>query len=56
VFPELSEREVASHYTRISRLNYGNDFGLYPLGSCTMKYNPKINEKVARLPEGISLP
>jgi glycine cleavage system P protein (glycine dehydrogenase) subunit 2 len=48
-FPELSEREVARHFTRISRLNYGNDQGLYPLGSCTMKYNPKIHEKLARL-------
>jgi len=48
-FPELSEREVARHFTRISRLNYGNDQGFYPLGSCTMKYNPKVNEKVARL-------
>ena len=48
-FPELSEREVARHYTRLSQLNYGNDVGLYPLGSCTMKYNPKVNEKVARL-------
>ncbi|HEV8336099.1 MAG TPA: aminomethyl-transferring glycine dehydrogenase subunit GcvPB [Candidatus Polarisedimenticolia bacterium] len=48
-FPELSEREVVRHFTRISRLNYGNDEGLYPLGSCTMKYNPKVNEKAARL-------
>ena len=47
-FPELSEREVVRHYTRISRLNYGNDDGFYPLGSCTMKYNPKVHEKVAR--------
>src|SRR5215831_19057802 len=49
-FPELSEVDVARHYTRLSRLNYAIDLGLYPLGSCTMKYNPKINEKVARLP------
>jgi len=49
-FPELSETEVVRHYTRLSRLNYAIDLGLYPLGSCTMKYNPKINEKVARLP------
>ena len=48
-FPEVSERDVARHFTRISRLNYGNDQGFYPLGSCTMKYNPKVNEKVARL-------
>ncbi len=48
-FPELSEVEVARHYTRISRLNYAIDLGLYPLGSCTMKYNPKVHEKLARL-------
>jgi glycine cleavage system P protein (glycine dehydrogenase) subunit 2 len=48
-FPEVSEREVVRHFTRISGLNYGNDQGLYPLGSCTMKYNPKVNEKIARL-------
>jgi glycine dehydrogenase subunit 2 len=49
-FPELSEVDVVRHYTRLSRLNYAIDLGLYPLGSCSMKYNPKINEKVARLP------
>jgi glycine dehydrogenase subunit 2 len=49
-FPELSEVDVVRHYTRLSRLNYAIDLGLYPLGSCTMKYNPKVNEKVARLP------
>ena len=48
--PEVSEVEVTRHYTRLSRWNYAIDLGLYPLGSCTMKYNPKINEKVARLP------
>jgi len=48
-FPQLSEREVVRHYTRISHLNYGNDDGIYPLGSCTMKYNPKVHEAVARL-------
>ncbi|MCI0568885.1 MAG: aminomethyl-transferring glycine dehydrogenase subunit GcvPB [Acidobacteria bacterium] len=48
-FPELSEREVVRHFTRLSKLNYANDEGPYPLGSCTMKYNPKVNEKVARL-------
>ena len=48
-FPQLSERQVVRHYTRISRLNYGNDDGIYPLGSCTMKYNPKVHEKIARL-------
>jgi glycine dehydrogenase subunit 2 len=49
-FPELSEVDVVRHYTRLSRLNYAIDLGLYPLGSCTMKYNPKVNERVARLP------
>lgn len=46
--PELSEVDVVRHYTRLSQLNYGVDSGFYPLGSCTMKYNPKINETVAR--------
>jgi glycine dehydrogenase subunit 2 len=45
--PELSEVEVVRHYTNLSRRNYGVDLGFYPLGSCTMKYNPKINEAVA---------
>ncbi len=49
-FPELSEVDVVRHYTRLSTWNYGVDSGLYPLGSCTMKYNPKINETAARLP------
>jgi len=48
-FPELSEVETMRHYTRLSQMNYGVDLGFYPLGSCTMKYNPKINEKLARL-------
>ncbi|MGZ3440529.1 MAG: aminomethyl-transferring glycine dehydrogenase subunit GcvPB, partial [Polyangia bacterium] len=48
--PEVSEVEVTRHYTRLSRWNYAIDIGLYPLGSCTMKYNPKVNERVARLP------
>lgn len=48
-FPELSEIDVVRHYTRLSTWNYGVDSGFYPLGSCTMKYNPKINEKTARL-------
>jgi glycine dehydrogenase subunit 2 len=48
--PELSEPEVMRHYVRISQWNHGIDLGFYPLGSCTMKYNPKINEAVARLP------
>ncbi len=46
-FPNLSEMEVVRHFTRISELNFGIDHGFYPLGSCTMKYNPKVNEKVA---------
>ncbi len=48
--PELSEVEVVRHFTRLSQLNYAIDRGLYPLGSCTMKYNPKLNEWAARLP------
>jgi glycine dehydrogenase subunit 2 len=48
-FPQLSEVEVARHFTRLSQWNFGIDSGFYPLGSCTMKYNPKINEEVARM-------
>jgi glycine dehydrogenase subunit 2 len=48
--PEVSEIEVMRHYVRLSQLNHGVDSGFYPLGSCTMKYNPKINEDMARLP------
>ena len=48
--PELSELDVIRHFTHLSHLNYCIDSGFYPLGSCTMKYNPKINEEVARLP------
>lgn len=48
--PELSEVEVVRHFTRLSRLNFAIDHGLYPLGSCTMKHNPKVNEWAARLP------
>lgn len=48
--PELSEVDVIRHFTDLSRRNYGVDNGFYPLGSCTMKYNPKRNEKMARLP------
>ncbi|HUL30448.1 MAG TPA: aminomethyl-transferring glycine dehydrogenase subunit GcvPB, partial [Thermodesulfobacteriota bacterium] len=48
-FPELSEVEVVRHFTRLSQWNYGVDSGLYPLGSCTMKYNPKVNEEVAKM-------
>lgn len=48
--PELSEIDVIRHYTHLSRRNFGVDLGFYPLGSCTMKYNPKIDEDVAALP------
>jgi glycine dehydrogenase subunit 2 len=48
--PELSEIDTIRHFTRLSQLNYSIDTGFYPLGSCTMKYNPKINEELARLP------
>jgi len=48
--PEVSELDVVRHFTHLSRLNYAIDVGFYPLGSCTMKYNPKVNEDVARLP------
>ena len=47
--PEVSEIEIIRHFTRLSTWNYGVDTGLYPLGSCTMKYNPRVNEAVARL-------
>jgi len=46
--PEVSELQLVRHYTALSNKNYGIDNGFYPLGSCTMKYNPKINEDVAR--------
>jgi len=49
-FPDLSEVDVVRHYTRLSQWNFGVDTGMYPLGSCTMKYNPKINEREASLP------
>lgn len=48
-FPQLSEVEVVRHFTRLSQWNYGVDSGFYPLGSCTMKYNPKVNEEVAKM-------
>jgi len=48
--PGLAEPQVVRHYTRLSQKNYGIDTGFYPLGSCTMKHNPRINEKIARLP------
>ncbi len=50
-FPDLSEGEVVRHYTRLSQWNFGVDTGMYPLGSCTMKYNPKVNEKHAAAEE-----
>jgi len=48
--PEVSEVDVVRHYVRLSNMNYAVDVGLYPLGSCTMKYNPKVNEVAARIP------
>jgi len=50
-FPQVSEIEVVRHFTRLSQANFCIDTSFYPLGSCTMKYNPKINEKVAALPD-----
>ena len=49
-FPHLSEVDIVRHYTRLSTWNFGVDSGMYPLGSCTMKYNPKTNERQAALP------
>ena len=48
--PGLTEPEAIRHYVRLSRNNYSIDAGIYPLGSCTMKHNPRLNEKMARLP------
>jgi glycine dehydrogenase subunit 2 len=48
--PEVSEVDVVRHFTNVSRMNYHIDKGMYPLGSCTMKYNPKVNEEICRLP------
>ena len=53
VMPELSEIEIIRHFTRLSTWNYAIDLGMYPLGSCTMKYNGRVNELVSRL-EGIA--
>src|ERR1044071_356648 len=47
--PEVTEVDVVRHFTRISTWNYSIDLGMYPLGSCTMKYNSRLNEKVARI-------
>ncbi len=49
--PEVSELDVVRHYTNLSNKNFGVDTGFYPLGSCTMKYNPKINEEIAAMPQ-----
>ncbi|MDE6716568.1 MAG: aminomethyl-transferring glycine dehydrogenase subunit GcvPB, partial [Muribaculaceae bacterium] len=49
--PEVSELDVVRHFTNLSSKNFGVDTGFYPLGSCTMKYNPKINEEIAAMPE-----
>src|ERR1700719_268611 len=51
--PEVSEIEIIRHFTRLSTWNYAIDLGMYPLGSCTMKYNPRVNEFVARI-EGLA--
>src|SRR5947208_5777849 len=48
--PEVSEVDVVRHFTRMSTWNFSIDLGMYPLGSCTMKYNSRLNEKVARIP------
>lgn len=48
--PEVGEPDVVRHYTNLSQMNFGVDTGFYPLGSCTMKYNPKINEEIASMP------
>lgn len=53
--PEVSELDVVRHFTNLSNKNFGVDTGFYPLGSCTMKYNPKINEELAAMPEFTSL-
>ena len=49
--PELSEPEVMQHFVRLSQMNYCVDLGLYPLGSCTMKFNPPMNEEVIKNPQ-----
>jgi glycine dehydrogenase subunit 2 len=53
--PEVSELDLVRHYTRLSQMNHAVDIGFYPLGSCTMKYNPHINEEMARLPGFVHL-
>jgi glycine dehydrogenase subunit 2 len=54
-FPELAEPDIVRHYTSLSTRNHGVDSGFYPLGSCTMKYNPKINEDIAKIPEFVKI-
>jgi glycine dehydrogenase subunit 2 len=51
--PEVSEIEIIRHFTRFRRWNYAIDLSMYPLGSCTMKYNPRVNESVSRI-EGLA--
>ncbi len=53
--PSVPENEVVRHYVRLSLLNYGLDKGMYPLGSCTMKFNPKVNEKIARMGQFLNI-
>ena len=53
--PEVSELDLVRHYVKLSQKNFSIDSGFYPLGSCTMKYNPKINDEMARLPGMSSL-
>lgn len=53
--PQVSETEISRHYTELANRSYGVNNGFYPLGSCTMKYNPKINEEIARLPEFVDI-
>lgn len=53
--PEVSEVDVVRHYTNLSQMNFGVDTGFYPLGSCTMKYNPKVNEEIASMPGFLGL-
>ena len=52
--PEIGQLDLMRHYTQLSQRNFGVDSGFYPLGSCTMKYNPKVNEDICRYP-GFSL-
>ena len=55
VLPQVSDVDVVRHYTNLSQMNFGVDTGFYPLGSCTMKYNPKINEEIAAMPAFASI-